>query len=526
MYVSKNVTIIILIQIIRIIIVFSILGGKRCTILMMNFIEKKQNMNQKKILSEKSTILIFIVIKNNYFENTTFFHKKQTKTTSQNKSKKKEKLKKIRLTVANIFTRLIREKKPFGVPPGPKRSMAPSSSNESWLENWSTIERTSFMKHELFPILWNSDVTKQLRRHQIPTIVSLNGTNIQQRFFWWIYAMLETHLVASFKNVLKPLLVREFSPSGLLKCFPQFWNLRIPMNSAVTCSFILIITTYQFHDQFRDFGWKRVFIEGSAGRNIIPLLFFNRNNFFRIVHWIRSNFRLLRMSFLNAGLLLLCRTRFTFFCNRSFQKSFRTRGIVSEMQLIHIAILPSANHNPRGAIWRCRGWKVNFNSMSAKILCDMNLMNWSNFCSFWNCCINSGIRNSTKTPKPSTSAIILKHVPRETLFPVRGIKQRGRSRSAECRCPIKQGAKHDMCAWGWLIWDKTKMQLMRLGHARAKFASARRARCGVLFTPSQRLQGNRHFSWTKLLEKTLMFFPFWGTTPRGWPFPFCPSRSQ
>ena len=49
-----------------------------------------------------------------------------------------------------------------------------------------------------------------------------------------------------------------------------------------------------------------------------------------------------------------------------------------------------ACHYPRISIWRCRGWNLTFNSMSAKKLYNMNLKNWSNYGSFWNCGMNSG----------------------------------------------------------------------------------------------------------------------------------------
>ena len=74
---------------------------------------------------------------------------------------------------------------------------------------------------------------------------------------------------------------------------------------------------------------------------------------------------------------------------------------------------------PKFSIWVCRGWILYFNSMCAKKLCNMNLKNWSNFCSFWDCRINSGIWISTRmcvfslhagvrSPKPSsTSAMVL-----------------------------------------------------------------------------------------------------------------------
>ena len=115
--------------------------------------------------------------------------------------------------------------------------------------------------------------------------------------------------------------VREFSSSELLKCIPQFWNRRFPMNSAVNFSIILITTTYPSQDQFWDFGWKRVSFERFASKSVIPLAVSKKNNFFWMVHWIRRNFGLRRMRFLDAGLLQLCRTKVTFFfCNGPFQK--------------------------------------------------------------------------------------------------------------------------------------------------------------------------------------------------------------
>ena len=43
-----------------------------------------------------------------------------------------------------------------------------SSGDESWCEDCSDIQRTSSMKQELFPFVWSSDVTHQLRRYRIP----------------------------------------------------------------------------------------------------------------------------------------------------------------------------------------------------------------------------------------------------------------------------------------------------------------------------------------------------------------------
>ena len=82
--------------------------------------------------------------------------------------------------------------------------------------------------------------------------VSWNGTNVPPGILG-IPATLEPRLVTSFINVLKPICVREFSSSGLLKCSSQFWARRIPMDSDVSFSFVLIKTTHTSHDQFCDF---------------------------------------------------------------------------------------------------------------------------------------------------------------------------------------------------------------------------------------------------------------------------------
>ena len=126
---------------------------------------------------------------------------------------------------------------------------------------------TTSMEHKLFPVVWNSDVTHQLR------------TNVQQGISE-ILAILEPRLVASFIDVLKPICVRELSPSRLLECTPQFGNHRIPMNSAVSFPLILVITTYQSHDQFGDFGLNSISSEIFVGKKVIPLPFFNMKNFF------------------------------------------------------------------------------------------------------------------------------------------------------------------------------------------------------------------------------------------------------
>ena len=43
-------------------------------------------------------------------------------------------------------------------------------SDESWLEDWSGIKRASSVKQELFPIVWNSDVTHHPRAIKFPPV--------------------------------------------------------------------------------------------------------------------------------------------------------------------------------------------------------------------------------------------------------------------------------------------------------------------------------------------------------------------
>ena len=72
-----------------------------------------------------------------------------------------------------------------------------------------TSYRASSMKQEFFQFVWNSDVTHQLKRHQIPTSVSVKSTNVQKDISG-ILAILEPILVASFLYFLNAIRVREF----------------------------------------------------------------------------------------------------------------------------------------------------------------------------------------------------------------------------------------------------------------------------------------------------------------------------
>ena len=163
-----------------------------------------------------------------------------------------------------------------------------------------------------------------------------------------------------------------------------------PQN-AVSFSFILIITTYQSHYHFWDFGWTRVSFERFAVTNVIPLPpFSNSNSFFRkyrrsiqildCVAWVSSMrdcsdsveqgtpfFFGIDLSWRNSLLVGWCLgSTKRFFPRRMTTQQFRS-GVV-----------------------------VVGNSMSAKKLYNMNLKNWSNYSSSWNCGINSRICIGTR----------------------------------------------------------------------------------------------------------------------------------
>ena len=60
-------------------------------------------------------------------------------------------------------------------------------------------------------------------------------------------------------------------------------------------------------------------------------------------------------------------------------------------ELIHEAVLSSANHYQGISVLRCRGWNLNFNSISKKRIKNLMLKNWCNYFSFRNGSIDSGI---------------------------------------------------------------------------------------------------------------------------------------
>ena len=59
------------------------------------------------------------------------------------------------------------------------------------------------------------------------------------------------------------------------------------------------------------------------------------------------------------------------------------------MQLVPESILTSTNNNPRCSTWISRRLNLNFKSMAAKQLYDVNFDDWSNYGSSWNCRIRS-----------------------------------------------------------------------------------------------------------------------------------------
>ena len=200
--------------------------------------------------------------------------------------------------------------------------------------------------------------------------------------------------------------VREFSASLFLRTRVVKFGLIEFQWTGPSISLFILITTYQSHDEFWDVGWKRVSVEGSAGRNIIPLPLSNRYFFFHEkntgsvgIYW------LLRTRFLDAGLLQLCRTKFTFFCNGSFHRVIPYLWdwvlVLDEVPLPRSGSFlgtPLTRNFCPSLSWR---WYLNFNSMIATKLYNMNLKNWSNYCSFSNGSKESGIRVRTRVWKLS-----------------------------------------------------------------------------------------------------------------------------
>ena len=118
-------------------------------------------------------------------------------------------------------------------------------------------------------------------------------------FIFDTQAALELDLVASPRDVVQ---VREFWASILQERISQSRSHRIPMNSAVDFSFILIIMTSQAHDQFWDFGWKSIFLVPFVGRHVNPLPLSHRSSLFHKAHGIRRNKFLLRMCGIGSSL--------------------------------------------------------------------------------------------------------------------------------------------------------------------------------------------------------------------------------
>ena len=151
------------------------------------------------------------------------------------------------------------------------------------------------MKQNFFPFVWNSDVTHQLRRHQIHTSVSLKWHEYTIRNFW------------------------NSCNTGISSC--RFLHKCVEANQ---CQRIFALRTSEMPSAVLDPSnsneQRRLFLLRLDHDDPTSLM----TNFEilagRESHVVRRNFELRSMSFLVAGLLQLCRTRFTFFWIRSFKK--------------------------------------------------------------------------------------------------------------------------------------------------------------------------------------------------------------
>ena len=80
--------------------------------------------------------------------------------------------------------------------------------------------KATLNEQEFSPFVWNSEVTRQLKRYQVPTSVSLKSTNVQQDMFWnscntgtssccFLHKCIEANLSP---RILPSSLLRSFGP--------------------------------------------------------------------------------------------------------------------------------------------------------------------------------------------------------------------------------------------------------------------------------------------------------------------------
>ena len=110
-------------------------------------------------------------------------------------------------------------------------------------------------------------------------------------------------------------------PSGLLKCFPQFWTASYSNEQLPMFLFRLVHKEVPISWRILRFRFEECFLQMFVSKNVIPLSFFNKKQLFRIVHCIRLYFERHHMSLLDASLLHLWRRKFTFATDLSISNS-------------------------------------------------------------------------------------------------------------------------------------------------------------------------------------------------------------
>ena len=183
-------------------------------------------------------------------------------------------------------------------------SARPSSSNESWLENWSTIATTSSWNMNSFQLYGIATWPNNSDAFTSPPVCPWMARTYNKEFlflelkqYWNLILLLLQEMY-----FIHPTILVQSNPIEQRRQFPFHLD-----QNDVPVSWPILKISYE----------KSIFFVEFVGGNINPLPFSHRNGLLHVVHWIRRNKFLRRMSFLDAGLVQLCGRRFVFFCNCS-----------------------------------------------------------------------------------------------------------------------------------------------------------------------------------------------------------------
>ena len=142
-----------------------------------------------------------------------------------------------------------------------------SSSDECRVLDWLYIQWTSTMKFELFSFRWNSDMTHQSKAITSPPgcpwIARTYNRSSQEFLQYWSRVLLRP-----FPNMIDPIGIRKGISFFFPKRMSKLRSHRFPVNCTSRVSFLEVNMTYQFHDEFWDASFQRVFLAISIDSNI------------------------------------------------------------------------------------------------------------------------------------------------------------------------------------------------------------------------------------------------------------------